>query len=134
MTKDSGKIQVAMDKTTKKGQPFKSYNIGDEWFNCFDASLLNFNKGDPVTFEYEEKGEYKNILSMEKLPAIGSEERVGGGSTSAQTSVSVSPPYKIGEDVNPAFLGMCENQEGRYADLFKVLCVLNARLQKEING
>lgn len=83
------KVTGVVEAKAKNGRSFK---VGDDWFSCYNADDLNdINKGDEVSFEYKENGNWKNVQ--------GKPSKVGG-SQPAQQQPQQAPAKAAGKSFN----------------------------------
>ncbi|KKL92450.1 hypothetical protein LCGC14_1884530 [marine sediment metagenome] len=70
-----GTINLIEEKTFPSGDPYLRLQIGKAWYSCADSGLLELIitlDGKPVEFEFDVKGNYKNITSI--VPTVLDEE------------------------------------------------------------
>lgn len=59
-----GKIEKKAEGKAKTGASFYTFTIDGKNYNSFNAEHSKFQIGDMVELELEQKGQYKNLISM----------------------------------------------------------------------
>jgi len=113
-----GKIEFRKDNKSKSGKEYISYKIDGEWYSDWNKSTAQ--AGDEVEFEYEEKGDFKNITSIN---VIGKE----GSSPTTQSEQKFTDYTKVHlaaiESVNTA-INTAEIPPEVKADLYKEITAM----------
>ena len=60
-----GKVQAISDKSDEE-PPRHGIRVGDKWYNDFGSPPEDISKGDYVEIEYEQNGDYQNVINVEK--------------------------------------------------------------------
>jgi len=61
-----GVIEQIWDNTSKTGKPYKAIQIGGERYTLWDKKYFDaIQKGESVDFEFDDKGKFKNITSVQ---------------------------------------------------------------------
>jgi len=63
--KGRGRIDAIETKTAKNGVEYSIYKIGGNTYGVWAEFHKDFSVGDDIVFEYEIKGNYKNILEAD---------------------------------------------------------------------
>jgi hypothetical protein len=64
MEKIIGRIEKKAEAKTKTGAPYLTFTVDGKNYNSFEPEHSKFQIGDVVELELEQKGQYKNLVSM----------------------------------------------------------------------